>query len=74
MPGHLSTHPFIKSYDELQRSVKRMENYLDTNSAILSDDMQLQIQVMIESMEKAIRCIPESYRVTRHFQIKHKDK
>lgn len=73
MPGQLSSHPFTKSYDELQRSIKRMENYLDTNSMMLTDEMQTQIRIMVESMEKAVRCIPESHRVTRYFQLKNKE-
>ena len=72
MPGHLQTHPYTKSFDELQRSIKRMENYLDMNHLILSDDDKESIQIMIEGMEKAVRQIPEQFRVTRHYQIKKK--
>lgn len=72
MPGHLSVNPMVKTYDELQRSIKRMENYLDMNHLILSDDDKESIQIMIEGMQKAIRQIPEQFRITRHHQIKKK--
>lgn len=73
MPGHLSVNPMVKTYDELQRSIKRMENYLDMNHMILSDDDKESIQIMIEGMQKAVRQIPEQFRITRHYQVKGKN-
>lgn len=73
MAGHLSVNPLVKTFDELQRSVKRMETYLDMNYMIIPDEDKESIQIMIESMNKALRQIPEEFRVTRHFQVKKKN-
>jgi uncharacterized protein YsxB (DUF464 family) len=50
-----------------------MNTYLDMNFKILSDEEKEQIQIMIEGMEKAVRCVPEEYRITKHFQYKEKE-
>jgi uncharacterized protein YsxB (DUF464 family) len=73
MAGQLLKHPYYRTFDELQRSIKRMETYLDMNSRILSDDEQESIRIMLEGMQKALRQVPEEYRITKHFQYKDKD-
>lgn len=70
MAGQLQVHPYKKTYDELQRSVKRMEIFLDQYYELISDDEKEKIAIMIEGMEKAIRCIPEDYRLTKHHYSK----
>jgi uncharacterized protein YsxB (DUF464 family) len=72
MAGQLQTHPYFRTFDELQRSIKRMRTYLDMNWDILPDDEKDSIQIMIEKMEVAERQVPEKYRVTKHFQYKDK--
>jgi hypothetical protein len=74
MAGQLQQHPYLRTFDELQRSIKRMETYLDINSHLLSDGEQEGIRIMIEGMVKAIRQIPSSYKITKHFQYKDKNK
>lgn len=72
MAGALQKHPYYKTFDELQRSIKRMETYLDMNFHLLSDDEKDSIQIMIEKMQVALGQIPDEYRVTKHFQYKDK--
>lgn len=73
MAGQLRTHPYYRTFDEVQRSIKRMETYLDMNSRILSDEEQEGIRIMLEGLHKALRQVPEEYRVTKHFQYKDKE-
>lgn len=73
MAGTLQKHPYFKSYDELQRSQKRMNTYLDINSHILSDEEQESIRIMLEGIEKALRQVPQDYRITKHYQYKDKN-
>jgi uncharacterized protein YsxB (DUF464 family) len=70
MAGHLRVNPLVKSFDELQRTEKRMENYLDMFHLTLSDDEKESIQILLEGVKKALKQIPEEFRVTRHFQKK----
>jgi hypothetical protein len=72
MAGQLAKHPYYRSYDELQRSIKRMNTYLDMNHHILSDEEKESIAIMVEGMEKALRQVPDEFRVTKHFQYKDK--
>jgi uncharacterized protein YsxB (DUF464 family) len=69
MPGPIKTHPFMKSYDELQRSINRMNTYLDMYYEIIPDDEKESIQIMVEKMEWAIKQIPDKYRVSRWKQF-----
>lgn len=73
MPGHLRTNPLTKTYDEVQRSIKRLENHLDINHSILSDEQKERIMKMLEGLNKALNQIPQENRVTRHHQLKQKD-
>jgi uncharacterized protein YsxB (DUF464 family) len=68
MAGHLKTHPYYKTFDEAQRSEKRMRTYLDMNWMLLSDEEKEKIQIMIEALQKAVQQVPEDYQITRHFQ------
>ena len=68
MAGHLQKHPYYRSWDELQRTEKRMRTYLDMNFSILPDDEKESINILLEAVEKAKRFIPDEYQVTRHFQ------
>lgn len=70
MAGPLVTHPMTKTFDELQRSLKRMEIYLDQNFSILSDDAKQSVYIMIEGMKKALDQIPEEHRLTKHHYSK----
>ena len=68
MAGHLLKHPYYRTFDEAQRSEKRMRTYLDMNWTLLPDDEKERIQVMIEALNKVVRNTPEEYQITRHFQ------
>jgi uncharacterized protein YsxB (DUF464 family) len=73
MAGHLQIHPFYKSWDELQRTHKRMKNYLDMNFNLLDEEGKERLQIMLEGIEKAMHCVPEDYRVTKHHYTKEKN-
>lgn len=66
MAGHLKISPFLKSYDELQRTRNRMQAYLDINDGILTLEMRLAIEKMIRATDKAIEQIPLEYHLTKH--------
>lgn len=68
MSGHLAKHPYYRSWDELQRTEKRMSTYLDMNYSIIPDDEKERINIMLEAIRKALKCVPEEYQITRHFQ------
>jgi hypothetical protein len=70
MAGQLSTNPFMKTYDELQRSLKRMETYLDINRSVIPAELVNRIERMAEAMEAAIEEIPYEYHVTKHHYSK----
>lgn len=72
MSGPLQRHPYLRTYDDLDRSIKRMKNYLDTNWELIPEDEKEGIQIMVEKMQVAINQIPEKHRLTRHFQYKDK--
>lgn len=70
MSGPLTRHPYLKSYDELQRTAKRMRIHRDTNLDLLSKEERHRLDQMIEHTELAIRQIPVSYKITKHYQHK----
>jgi hypothetical protein len=72
MPGPLQTNPYLKSYDELRRTLLRMETFLDANSFILDDEQQERIRIMCEGIQKAINAIPEEFHVTKWHQQRKK--
>lgn len=72
MAGHSQTHPYLKSYDELIRTNKRMQQYLDTYFEMIPDDEKESIQIMMEKIRVAINQIPKKYHVSRWNQFKDK--
>lgn len=72
MAGQLQIHPYLRTYDELQRSIKRMKTFLDMNWDLLPDNEKEGIQIMIEKMQTALNQVPEKHRITKHFQYKDK--
>lgn len=73
MAGHLQISPFIKSYDEILRSKKRQQTYLDLNGHLLSEPDRLKLERLIEHLDKALTYIPEEYKLTKHDLRKQKD-
>lgn len=67
MAGQLRTHPYFKTYDELQRSIKRMKTYREMNETLLEVVDQNRLDKMIEHMEEALSRVPEKYHVTKHY-------
>jgi hypothetical protein len=72
MAGPLKTHPYYKTYDELQRCIKRMENYILINKSMLDITEINRIQRMIEHMQESLNRIPEEYHVTKYKQYQEK--
>jgi hypothetical protein len=70
MAGHSKLHPFLKSYDELSRSVKRMETYLAVYGDGMHQEEKEAVQSVIEHLTAAINHIPEQYQVSRWEQYK----
>lgn len=66
MSGHLSINPFVKSFDELTRSRKRMETYLNVNHHLLSSEQRSRVEGMIENLQQAINYIPDEFQVERY--------
>lgn len=69
MAGHTTKHPYLKTYDELTRSVNRMKTYLDIYWDAISDEEKESIQIIIEKLEVSIRQIPGKYHVSRWNQF-----
>ena len=67
MAGTLQQHPYYKTYDEIQRSAKRMQTYLRMNELLLSAKEHDDINMMVEKMEEILDLVPDMYRVTKHF-------
>lgn len=64
MAGHLSIHPYFKSYDELQRTHKRLNIYLEMH---VKDDIERQkLQTMIKLLDDVMSYIPNKYKLTKH--------
>jgi hypothetical protein len=72
LAGQLSINPYLKSFDELQRTKKRMQNYLDINSHLLSDEEEASIEQLIIFVGQALSLIPQEFRKTKH-QYSQKD-
>jgi hypothetical protein len=72
MAGQLQTHPFLKTWDELQRSHKRMQNYLDMNGNLLDAGAKEDINALLTNLENAMDRIPPEYRVTKHYYTRNK--
>jgi molecular chaperone DnaK (HSP70) len=70
MAGQLNTNPYLKTYDELQRSIKRMETYLNINDHLLSHNEKAALESMINQMNKALDKIPDEFRKTKHHYSK----
>lgn len=68
MAGHLQTHPYYKSFDELQRTEKRMTTYLEIHGSNLPLEEVAAIKALIKAVQDAIKCIPFKYHITRHKQ------
>jgi hypothetical protein len=72
MAGQLNTNPYLKTFDELQRSIKRMETYLNINDHLLSHNEKVALSSMIHHMDVALNKIPDEFRKTKH-QYSKKD-
>jgi hypothetical protein len=70
MAGHSQLHPYLKSYDELNRTINRIKNYANIYKDTITTKELYDIQTMIESIETAITCIPEQFHVSRYQQFK----
>lgn len=65
MAGQLQTHSYVKTYDELQRSIKRMENYQEVYKLDISKMEKESLKNLIVLMKQATNQIPEHHRTTR---------
>ena len=74
MAGHSTLHPYLKSYDELSRTMNRIKNYANMYRDTITNKERNAIETMIEAIDSAILCIPEQYHVSRYAQFKDKDK
>jgi hypothetical protein len=72
MAGQLQINPLLKTYDELQRSHKRMETYLNINKHLLDEQAQKNLEEMLFHMDEALLRIPGDFRKTKH-QYSKKD-
>lgn len=64
MAGHLQIHPYFKSWDEINRSRKRLDVYLEMH---VKDDIERQkLQKMIRLLDEAMTYIPKQYQLTKH--------
>jgi hypothetical protein len=70
MAGHAKLHPYLKTFDELQRSANRMTVYLDMYKESISIKEKKAILSMVEAINNAIMEIPEQYHLTRWNQFK----
>ena len=73
MAGHGKLHPYLKSYDELKRTMNRMVVYLDMFKDSISPKEKNEIEEMLKHIDSAILCIPSQYHVSRHNQFKDKE-
>ena len=74
MAGHSTLHPYLKSFDELSRTMNRIKNYANMYRDTITNKERYDIQTMLEAIDSAILCIPEQYHVSRYAQFKDKDK
>lgn len=72
MAGHSTLHPYLKSYDELNRTMNRIKNYENMYKDTISDKEKKEIYFMLEHIELAITYIPKKYHISRWNQFKNK--
>jgi oligoendopeptidase F len=72
LAGHSTLHPYLKSYDELLRTMNRIKNYANMYRDTISNKEKYEIQEMIEAIETAIEKIPQQYHISRWNQFKNK--
>ncbi len=70
MAGQLNTNPYLKTFDELQRSIKRMETYLNINDHLLDREGVRSLSEMVYHMQEALVRIPDEFRKTKHHYSK----
>lgn len=58
------------TFDELQRSMKRMQQFLSETESFMDTPTKENYNAMIDSIRYAIQYIPEEYHVTKHRFIK----
>jgi hypothetical protein len=72
MAGHLTRHPYLKTFDELERTYRRMETYLDIYADTINEIEKENIRTMITHIKDALSFVPVSYKVSRWNQFKNK--
>ena len=70
MSNQLQTHPLVKTFDELQRSIRRLENYIKMHEMDMSEHLLTKSQRVYNLMQAAVQEIPEEYQLTRWEQLK----
>ena len=73
MAGHSTLHPYLKSFDELSRTMNRIKNYSQMYRDTITNKERYDIQELVNAIETAINCIPEQYHVSRYAQFKNKE-
>lgn len=75
----IETNPLTKTYDELQRSQKRMERYLEMFRFKLDEQEIKDSKEIIEGLKNActlvqdtIDLIPENLKLTKHYYREQK--
>ncbi len=58
------------TFDELQRSMKRMQQFLNETESFMDTPTKENYNAMIDSIRYAIQYIPKEYHVTKHRFIK----
>jgi hypothetical protein len=66
MSGHLSIHPYIKTFDECLRSMKRQQQYLSMHGSLLDESDRYKAEKIVELLDKVISYIPQEYKLTKH--------
>lgn len=58
------------TFDELQRSMKRMQQFLNETESFMDAPTKQNYNEMIDNIRYAIQCIPKEFHVTKHRFIK----
>ena len=62
-------HPVEITYDEMQRSLRRLQQYLNNFRKDLTEEEVKNIQDQMESIEQTIETIPEKYCIPKHKSV-----
>lgn len=64
MAGHLKRHPLERTFDDVQRSVTRLERFIEMYGSMMNEIDVIKYEKSIKNLEQVLSFIPKQYRKT----------